>query len=303
MNSKRSQALCIVFLTALFCEYAAAVCDNTSETGDDQLSAVHSCWTEFRDWLRPSFNLQRKHWDEGWGWSQCDATFAFPKMFNSTFLLTYGILDTSLGPWHNDNDYWLWASGAEHGFRYEPEDDDGAFATAFNGFWRTDRVEMKCPSFNNRSPGVRAGTMVHEATHIIYYRWKHQSNLPGSNCSAKCSDDWFYHELGEIAYGELRGGKSGHKHSMNQIQIEYLCDIAEYHESWVPFSVHNPARSEANTRMTNRILNPPGWRCGLPRPLYAPIGISAITIASTLSLGSVVEDNYAVLVASTLQLL
>lgn len=303
MDRSKHALSSLVLALGLISLDAEAVCDNTQETGDDDVWATHACWTEFRDWLRPYFNLQKNHWDEGWGWSQCDAAFAFPKMFNSTYLLTYGLIDYSLGPWHNDSDYISWASGSIHEFRYEPEDDDDAFATAYDGFWRTDRVEMKCLSFNNRSPGVRAGTMLHEATHVIYYRWKHQSNRPNSNCSKDCSDDWLFHDLGELPYGQLQAGKSGHKHSMTQIQIEYLCDLAEFHEGWVSFSVYNPARTEANNRMTNRIRNPPGWRCGLPRPLYAPIELSAIIVASTLMLEGVIRDESALIVAVTLQLL
>jgi len=282
---------------------AGAVCDNTRETGDDDVWVVHNCWGDFRTWSRDYFNLQEDHWDGGWGWTSCDSTRAFPKMFNAEYLLTYGLLDHSLGPWHSDTDYRTWASGTVHGFRYEPEDDDDAFASAFAGFWNTDRVEMKCPSFNSRSPGLRAGTMVHEASHVTYWRWSHQSNPPGSNCSEDCSDDWFWHDLGNIAYGKLRAGQSGHKHSMTQIQIEFLCDLAEFHEPWVPFSVHNPARSEANSRMINRIRNFPGWTCGNARPLHAPIAWSAITVASALPLATVTRNWGGVIASVTLALL
>jgi hypothetical protein len=188
-------------------------------------------------------------------------------MMNAGFLLTYALDEGVLGPWHINEDYYKWASGRRHGFRYEPEDKTDAFATAFDGFWSTDRVEMKCPSFNSRTAGVRAGTMVHESTHVIYYRWSHQSNNPGSSCgTTKCSDDWYFHSLGEYAYGQL----GGHKHSMNQIQIEFLCDLSEFSPGWVPATITTLANSESTARMNNRILNPPGWTCGMPRPLPVP---------------------------------
>jgi len=62
----------------------------------------------------------------------------------------------------------------------------------------------------------------------------------------------------------------GQLHSMNQIQIEWLCDLAELGEWWVPATTALVAQGEANDRMSNRILNPPGWTCGTPRPIYAP---------------------------------
>ena len=256
----------LVFLPAT----ADAVCSNTTETNEQTLWSMHNCWTAFRDWFRPHFNFQSSHWDEGWGWTSCNPTQAFPKMWNSAYLLTYGLQDSTLGPWHADRDYYRWASGNSHGFRWEPEDATDAFATSWTGWFVTDRVEMKCPSFNSRTAGVRAGTMLHEATHIIYGGafgvWQHQSNPSGSNCTSNCSDDWYFHNVNSYSYGNL----DGHRHSMTQIQIEYLCDLSEFGEWWVPATIATFAGNEANTRMTNRIRNPPGWTCGVPRPVYTP---------------------------------
>lgn len=247
------------------------MCPNTVETDEQALWNVHNCWPAFRDWFRPFFNLQSDHWDGSWGWATCDPTQAFPKMWDSAYLITYGLQDSTLGPWHSDVDYQRWAAGSQHDFRYEPEDACcSAYATSFNGTFVTNRVEMDCPSFNGRTAGVRAGTMLHESTHIIYGDsfgvWQHQSNLPGSNCGTeKCSDDWYFHLLNAYPYGSL----AGHRHSMNQIQIEYDCDLAEFGEGWVPFTTKILAQSEANDRINNRIRNPPGWTCGQPRPLPA----------------------------------
>jgi hypothetical protein len=244
---------------------AGAVCTNSVETDEQTLWNVHNCWTAFRDWFRPYFNLQSDHWDGGWGWTACDPTQAFPKMWNSAYLITYGLNTSSAGPGHSDVDYYKWAAGNQHGFRFEPEDGGGAYAQAFWGIFTTDRVEMRCPSFNFRTAGQRAGTMLHESTHHITH-WGHQSNPPGSNCSEPCSDDWYFHYRNSYPYGSL----AGHTHSMVQIQIEYLCDLAEFGEGWVPFMTKVVAQSEANDRMTNRIRNPPGWTCGQPRPIYVP---------------------------------
>lgn len=299
---KRWRPVAVAVLLLLPYGEIGAVCPNTRETGDDDTWAVYQCGTAFRDWSRAYFNLQEDHWDEGWGWTSCDATRAFPKMLNAEYLLTYALIDHSLGPWHNDPDYRAWAAGSVHEFRYEPEDSTDAFAAAFAGFWNTDRVEMECPSFNARSPGVRAGTMVHEATHVTYWSWDHQSNPPGSACTKDCADDWYAHSVGSIAYGTLEGGKSGHTHSMNQIQIEFLCDLSEFHESWVPFSVFNPAGAEATSRMINRIRNFPGWTCGDARPLSAPLTYSALVVAAELPLTTVVRNAGALIASVTLAL-
>lgn len=243
---------------------AGAVCPNSVETDEQTLWNLHNGWPAFRDWFRPYFNFQSGEWGGGWGWDSTDPTQAFPKSWDSAYLITYGLQDSTLGPWHSDVDYYNWASGANHGFRYEPEDSNDAFAQSIWGWFVTDRVMMMCPSFNNRTAGQRAGTMLHESTHITYDS-QHQSNRPGSNCgSDPCSDNWFFHYLNSYSYGSL----GGHQHSMNQIQIEYLCDLAQFGEWWVPATTELVAQSEANDRMNNRILNPPGWTCGTPRPIY-----------------------------------
>jgi hypothetical protein len=262
----RMRALIAMVALVLLPAAAGAVCPNTVETDEQALWNIHNGWPAFRDWFRPYFNLQSDHWSGSWGWDSSDPTQAFPKMWDSAYLITYGLEDWSLGPWHSDVDYYRWASGDQHGFRYEPEDATDAYAKSFWGWFVTDRVEMECPSFNNRTAGVRAGTMLHESTHITFDS-SHGSNLPGSNCgSDPCTDDWFFHYLNSYSYGSL----AGHQHSMNQIQIEWLCDLAEFGEWWVPVTTGLIAQSEANDRMVNRIRNPPGWTCGNPRPIYVP---------------------------------
>jgi hypothetical protein len=171
----------------------------------------------------------------------------------------------SASSWHTNAEYRNWASGKTQDFRYEPEDSNDAFASAFAGAWQTDRVEMKCPSFETVTTARRASTMLHEATHIAYWRFSHQSNLSTSNCGDDpCSDNWFDHGVRASA-GRL--GSASKNHSMNQVQIEYLCDIAEFARADVPLAAFAGAETDANSRMTNRILDAPAWRCGVPRPL------------------------------------
>lgn len=271
--------LAVALLLFLPVASVAQVCDHDVVADELTLWLVHSCWPEFRDWFRPYFNFQADHWQGDWGWDFCDPKQPFPKMWDSAFLLTYGLQDTSLGPWHSDYDYREWSAGSRHGFRYEPEYAFDAIASAFAGWFVTDRVEMKCLGFNNKTAGVRAGTMAHEATHIIYGGsfggWSHQSNPPGSNCTEDCSDDWFFHNLTSYPYGSL----AGKLHSMNQIQIEFDCDLAQFGEGWVPNTLRLVAQSEANNRMNNRIRNPPGWTCGLPRPFLLGGGEAPATLS------------------------
>lgn len=171
-------------------------------------------------------------------------------------------LGPSISSWHTNEEYWQWASGTLHGFKYTAANSNDARANALRSFWVRDRVEMECPIFV-ATPASRAGTMVHESTHMIFWRFSHQANLPGSSCGNPCSDNWFFHGARHPA-GSLIGILN---HSMNQVQIEYLTDISELPAWWTPSRAFAGAQTEATNRMNNRILNPPGWTPGTPRPL------------------------------------
>jgi hypothetical protein len=264
----RSLFVCaIVLVVILMPTKTVAVCPNTTPVGEQLLWDNHQCNINFKLWFRDAFNLREARWDGGWGWSDCNPQFAFPKMLNAGFLITYGLQDEDPGPWHNTTDYTTWASGRRHDFQFQPKDANDARATSDDGVWifQTYRVKMKCPSFT-ATAWSRAGTMLHEATHIIYWDYPHKKNKAGSDCTEPCSDDWFFHELGDYPYGSL----NGKKHSMNQIQIEFLCDLSQFPDPWVPAAIVTDAQAEATNRMDNRILNPPGWTCGLPRPTPLP---------------------------------
>ncbi|MFZ5524249.1 MAG: hypothetical protein ACOY9D_09250 [Pseudomonadota bacterium] len=165
-----------------------------------------------------------------------------------------------LNPWHTRDEYTKWASGSLHGFDYIPENESGNA----NASYSSGTVNMKCPIFD-RSPTSRAGTMLHEATHAISDPFPHQANLPGTDpCQgdAACSDNWFYHSL-RAPSGTLSGTTKNH--SMNQIQMEFLCDVGEFGDGLTSNVIDN-AMGEFSVRLA-RILNPPSWTCGQPRPL------------------------------------
>jgi hypothetical protein len=197
------------------------------------------------------------------------------------------VFDTQAFAWHNSLDYANWAAGSLHGFRYQPQnqrkrDDKTYDAWAYAGIFRTDRVEMWCPSFDeDAGPSRRAGTMVHEATHILYAGifdvWKHH-NIDGVD-----KDDWLPYVLGQIPHGTMNGGSSGHKQSMYQIQAMFNADIAEFSAPWVPLDIRSQARSDANAILGSRFVTDPGWRVGEPRPLLSCISPESSNATTCLS--------------------
>lgn len=186
--------------------------------------------------------------------------------FGNTFWTAHftSAIGLTINSWHTNKEYSDWAAGSLHDFKYTAEDSDEPIAGARRNPVLSDRVAMMCPSFQ-QSPAERAATMLHEATHMNFWPFEHQDNPPGSICTEPCSDNWYFHGVRDPA-GALNA--SDQNHSMNQLIIEYLCDISEFAGSDVPHSAYLDAQNQANNNMSIRILNPPGWTCGIPRPLY-----------------------------------
>lgn len=189
----------------------------------------------------------------------------------------------TVNPWHGNVEYSEWAAGSLHHFPYKPTDNDNLAADSTRWiFCSKERVCFGCIGFNGVGPAERASCMLHEATHMNYDDFDHEDNIPGvtgGGCDEPCTDYWIFHgvkdpngcicggigEAGACSFGT--GYVISFTHSPYQIQAEYLCDIGEF-PSWdVPFSVYNGTTARANTYLTDRILNPPGWSCGQPRPL------------------------------------
>jgi hypothetical protein len=57
---------------------------------------------------------------------------------------------------------------------------------------------------------------------------------------------------------------------MNQIEIEFLCDLSTFPDEWVTVDITGGAAERANDILAERILNPPGWTCSEPRPAPWP---------------------------------
>jgi len=150
----------------------------------------------------------------------------------------------------------------------------GGFFTQPGGI-ADNRVEMSCMMFDPnsflRTTGTanRAAVMLHEATHMRYADfWGTEPHDDEDNSR----DEWNYHGLlmGKILYGQagvVTISPLSLKHSPYQIQIEFLSDIAEFANYWVPYSVYGFAADVANRLMEVAIIGDPGWRCGEPRPM------------------------------------
>jgi hypothetical protein len=261
-----------------------AVCNQTNaSTADTNLWNTHACWQDFFLWSYRAYDQRESDW-KARGWSDaCNRQLEFPKHWNAAFLVTYGLADLNCCSFHGTTDYRQLAeapSSQFHSGLYHTARDDSCCFGSFNPkVFGPDELATHCALYNatsaNANPGSRAGDFMHEGWHgwLRKYNWDNGSCGghrcgPLGACTASGCDYFYFHGIGAYAFGALyqTDGTANRFHSPNQVQVEFLCDVAEYPQSWVPNSVRLAARADADARAAARFINGPGYKCGDPRP-------------------------------------
>lgn len=260
-----------------------AVCNQSSaSTADVALWNLHGCWADFYLWSYRAYDQRESDWSSrGWN-SACNVNLEFPKHWNAAYLVTYGLADAGCCSFHGTIDYRKTgeAPGNEfhNGLYHTCRDDLCCFGSFSVNWWpwTPDELATHCPlytaTYTNANPGSRAGDFMHEGWHAWLNKYDWDNGSCGghrcSGCSAGSCDYFYFHGIGDYAFGALyqTDGTSARFHSPNQVQVEFLCDVAQYPKSWVPASVREAARTDANARAVTRFINGPGYSCGDPRP-------------------------------------
>ncbi len=271
---------CLLVVMALTPGTARAVCDQSNASqADRDLWATHGCWTDYFLWQYRAYDMHGSDWaSRGWN-DACNRNLEYPKHWNAAYLLTYGLADNNAQSFHGTADYRATAEARASQFHdhisHVPVDDNSIFGSydPNNG-----QVATSCPLYDpsvaNANPASRSGDFMHEGWHAYFdkYGWDN-GNVGGhrptqGNCTAKGCDYFYFHGIGAYAFGAMwqNDGTAARFHSPNQVQVEYLCDVADQPQPWVPNSVRLAAENDANTRAAERFINGPGYRCGDPRP-------------------------------------
>ncbi len=274
-----------VFFVLTSLSSAGAVCNQSAaSTADTDLWNTHGCWQAFFLWSYKAYDQRQSDWNNR-GWNDaCNRNLEFPKHWNSAYLVTYGLRDENCCSWHGTTDYRALGEAAgskfHDGLYHTCKDDTCCFGSWSWNFWGANELSTNCPVYStawtNANPASRAGEFMHEGWHgwLDKYDWDngscggHRCGTPG-NCTAKDACDYFYfHGVGAYAFGSLYGtdGTAARFHSPNQVQVEFLCDVNQYPQSWVPASVRQAAKSDADARAVARFINGPGYKCGDARP-------------------------------------
>jgi hypothetical protein len=238
---------------------------------------VHGCWVDFINHHIDSYAIGYYDWASRGLNDACNINKEYAKHWSAAILAEYGSTDDT-NCFHGMYDYTQTAqkySTVYHDDIYHTAND----ATSLNGYFQThwlgaDEVQTWCPSYDavyGATPGSRAGEFMHEGWHAWQYKYGYSiSHLPTQgNCSSSSCDWVYFHTVNAYEFGEMwqNNGTASRFHSPNQVQAEFLCDLADFHQWWVPYSVYSAASSDANQRSTTKFVNGPWYLCGSPRPL------------------------------------
>jgi hypothetical protein len=173
-----------------------------------------------------------------------------------------------------------WGNNYHDSIYHTPVDNNGIFGAWVYHFFGSNEVQTSCPLYDpnvapNANPASRGGDFQHEGWHgwMDKYNFNNGSCSghrcgPTGNCTVANCDYFYFHGIGAYAFGAMwqNDGTAKRFHSPNQVQVEYLCDVSDFPQSWVPASVRQAARVDANQRAAQRFINGPGYSCGNPRP-------------------------------------
>jgi hypothetical protein len=258
---------------------AGAVCNQTAASqAETDLWNTHGCWTDFFLWQYVAYDLRGGDWtNRGWN-DACNNVLEYPKHWNAAFLLTYGLLDNNDQSFHGTVDYRATAEAVSSNFHNAIHDSVGD-GTALFGSYSGGTVTTYCPLYDftwqNANPGSRGGDFQHEGWHAWMEKYNFNNGDVGGHrpgpqgaCTINSCDYFYFHGISQYVFGDMwqNDGTANRFHSPNQVQVEYLCDVADQSQSWVPASVRLAAQTDANTRAGQRFINGPGYTCGSARP-------------------------------------
>lgn len=271
-----------------------AVCDQTSASqADKELWKNHGCWMDYVLWQYREYDVHSPHWDDRGFFDACNQNLEYPKHWNATYLINYGLADNRSQSWHGTIDYERLSNAEHNEFKFElyhtVSDEIGIDGKKAYGQWvhhpgTPNEINTSCLLYDdllrnandnpNNNPASRAGDFIHEGWHgweqEYGYNRAHFTNPEGGNCTTEgATCDYFYfHGVGAYEFGLMyrNDGTAKLFHSPNQAQVEFLCDVASQSKSWIPKTVRKEAKRDADTRAVTRFINGPGYECGNPRP-------------------------------------
>lgn len=297
MSTARCFAAALVIAGA-FASGARAQCNSGVGLADSATwTNIGGCWEQYFLWEYQAYRMFDGAWRSYGFRDACNLNLPYAKAWLGTTIVEYGLQDDINRQWHGSVDYQgaarAWSSRYHNQINYTANTERTAWARAFTRQLGEDWTQLDCPLFdynpmdvdpNNPqggdNPASRAAAMVHEGWHHWQVKYGYRtSHFTGTLCPAPPTEcDWYYwHPLSAYDFGAMweNDGTWNRFHSPYQVQAEALCDIARLSSGWVPASVAQIARAEANARLTSNFRNPVGYTCGTPSPWSVNLSANA----------------------------
>lgn len=209
----------IIFLTAVPIVHAERYNYTTDLSPLDDALIVPSCeesapWAvegTFEHQVRREFGVEQDDWDNGFGYTVCDADTGYGRTLNAIYLLSK-IGRSVPGDWG----WYGFAAGKiddlDAVYANGPENLNGNALAAYHS--SEDVVNIYLPFYNLGvgGPVKRASTIVHEARH---YDVGHECNSDCDICDREASCDWSWEE----------GERGREEEGANTWQVKFLVDV------------------------------------------------------------------------------
>ena len=220
MTRLRNLAFALLGAVVLQAGPALAVCNQkTASQADRDLWNTHGCWQAFFLWQYQAYDMSGSDW-AGRGWDDaCNVNKEYPKHWNASYLLTYGLQDNNSFSFHGTVDCRgtaeRWDNAYHDDLYHAPTDDTSIFGSWTYHFFGSNEVDTSCLLYDpnlkpNANPGSRGGDFEHEGWHgwMDLYDWDNGSCGghrcgPVGNCSASGCDYFYFHGIGAYAFGAM----------------------------------------------------------------------------------------------------
>src|SRR5436305_7333608 len=106
MNAKRALVIVLALCVAGLPNVAIAVCNQRSASlADKDLWNTHGCWEQYFLSQYREYDVHSPHWDDRGFFDACNQNLEYPKHWNATYLIKYGLADNPAQSWHGTVDY------------------------------------------------------------------------------------------------------------------------------------------------------------------------------------------------------
>jgi hypothetical protein len=249
------------------------------------------------------FHYAGSSWEDRGEFQYCDLRYEWAKLVNAGALVMNGPALSGFSgddrPFHDAADYTnlliAQSSDWHEWFDHSVEDSIPKAISQFktghvdnlipSNFFVDDMILTTCQEYDGgnfyNTVAYRSGSVLHESWHA--WQEKHEGgashdtdNNPNGLakyglCPVGDSCDWYYaHPKSAFGRGDLvHAGDSAHvRHTPNQVQFEYLCDIADYSADWIPAVVREAAAAAAKYKLVTAFGNAAPMFCGSTRPYW-----------------------------------